>query len=259
MGILVPHLHGGLGNWLFQISAALYVGEYRSIVIAPNHCSLSPHSSKDYFSTILKNFNIRKIDKELTCIVEAQKLNFHESDILNIKIFLLTKNVLMHGYYHKHIHATKKFKDMLYFENKDKLLAKYPTIRDSCFIHVRGGDYVNHSLHYVGLENNYYPAALNFMVSRGINKFVVFTNDKNYCLSLTVFKNIEYSIIEESEIDTLYLMSQCKAAIIPNSTFSWWGAVLNTERPICIPSKWFNDMEYDISGYFFPGAIIITV
>jgi hypothetical protein len=97
------------------------------------------------------------------------------------------------------------------------------------------------------------------MLSKGVKRFVVFTNDKAYCTSLKVFKDIEYSIIEENEVDTLYLMSQCSAAIIPNSSFSWWGAALNTDRPICMPSKWFNDIEYEISGYFFPGAIIIAV
>jgi len=261
MSLLVPYLHGGLGNMLFQIAAAVYIADNEcNVVLSQNHVGVTPHSSEDYFKSIFKNFIQKKINRELYCILEPDKLKFTKFDMHQVRAILYSKYyVLIRGYYHNYIYATKKFKDMLYFGNKDELLEKYPTIRDSCFIHVRGGDYIKNPLHYVGLEKNYYPAALNFMLSRGMKSFVLFTNDKAYCLSLTVFKNIEYTIIEENEIDTLYLMSQCKAAIISNSTFSWWGAVLNTERPICIPSKWFNDVGYEISGYFFPGAIIITI
>jgi hypothetical protein len=97
------------------------------------------------------------------------------------------------------------------------------------------------------------------MKEKGITHFSVFTNDRGYCEKQEYLKDLDYEIIDENELDTLYLMTQCKAGITANSSFSWWGAYLNPNRPLCIPSKWFNDVEYFIGGYFFPGCYVHPV
>jgi hypothetical protein len=86
-------------------------------------------------------------------------------------------------------------------------------------------------------------------------KFIIFTNDIPYANS--ILPNIQ--IIEENEVNTLYLMSKSKGCICSNSSFSWWGAYLNPNRPLCLPSRWFNDVEFTLDGYFFPGCYIHSV
>ena len=56
-------------------------------------------------------------------------------------------------------------------------------------------------------------------------------------------------------------MSQCKyGGIGVNSSFSWWGLYLNTNRPyLILPSKWFNESNQYIGGFYFPNSIKIDI
>jgi hypothetical protein len=84
--------------------------------------------------------------------------------------------------------------------------------------------------------------------------YVIFTNDIPY--TKEYFPDIP--IITESEIDCLYLMSKAKSCICANSSFSWWGAYLNPNRPIYMPSKWYNDRSMK-GNYYFKGVNIIEI
>lgn len=252
MVLVIPYLMGGLGNWLFQVAAATLWGKDHSVVLSHNHCDKSPHSSTDYFTTILRNFKQENIDIPLHRINERAKL-YPLAEPIHIR-----ENTLFIGYFHSWRYVPPGFRDMLTFENP-ALLEKYPKLSESCFLHVRGGDYVGHWLHDVGLAKRYYPSTIQFMKEKGITRFSVFTNDREYCKRQEYLKGLEYDIIDENELDTLYLMTQCKAGIAANSSFSWWGAYLNPNRLLCLPSKWFNDVEFTLDGYFFPGCFIHNV
>lgn len=256
MGVVIPYLMGGLGNWLFQVATALFLGK-ESAFISEQYCERSPHSKTDYFKTILKRIPRGSPPEKLLRVNENP---FMEDIDISASIEISKKvDMLLYGYFQHHTYIPEGFADLLDYKNPE-LLEKYPTIRDTCFLHVRGRDYVNHFLHDVGLSERYYPSSIQFMKEKqGITKFVVFTNDMDYCSRREYLKDIDYEIIEENEQDTLYLMTQCKAGITANSTFSWWGAYLNPNRPICMPSKWFNEPQMQISGYFFPGAQVIRV
>ena len=70
--------------------------------------------------------------------------------------------------------------------------------------------------------------------------FILFTD--NY---VEVINNMDTSKFlyfdESSELDDLFLMSQCDAFIMSNSTLSWWGAWLGKEKKkIIIPPIWFG-------------------
>lgn len=255
---IIPHLMGGLGNWLFQVAVGVKFAqtcglEYR---LAKNHCALSPHSSIDYFLTIFSKFTtvVTTEGSKTQYIYEPE--NMHE--ITNIKEVIeywkYRCNVLVvHGYYQKYRYVPRFFREMLTLPAVDD-----STVSDTCFLHIRGGDYVNHPLHDVKLEH-YYRRSIAMMKERGIKKFSVFTNDKDYALSQTFLKDVDYEIVDAPEIESLTLMSKCRAGICANSSFSWWGAYLNPERLICMPAKWFTNPHYDISGYYFPGVFIINV
>jgi len=63
--------------------------------------------------------------------------------------------------------------------------------------------------------------------------------------------------ITKSAIEDMYLMTECKNAVITNSTFSWWAAYLNKhdDKIIIVPERWFNIAPYDYSDIYYPGWI----
>jgi hypothetical protein len=249
--MIVPHLMGGLGNWLFQVAAATHYsikfGE--PYAISPKHCSVSPHAKTDYFSTIFKNIPRVQNPGQVRMIREPPEgLPIDESHLKG------HDNKLLYGYFQDYAKVPRFFRQMLSLD--ESAAKRYPDIGERCFLHVRGGDYVNHPLHHVDLSG-YYRASIARMKSLGIERFALFTNDSAYCKTLSCLADIDYIVIEENELDSLYLMTVCKAGITANSTFSWWGAFLNRKRPLCIPSKWFNDPSYVVAGYFFPEANVV--
>lgn len=109
---------------------------------------------------------------------------------------------------------------------------------DSASIHVRRGDYVGLQDHHPVCGIDYYAAAIQTL---GLNKrYFVFSDDIEWCKA--VFHD-DYTIVSGlSDWEEMYLMSKCKHHIIANSTFSWWGAWLNTHeyKNVIAPKQWFG-------------------
>jgi hypothetical protein len=257
--IIVPRLQGGLGNWLFQVAATVKFAQASGVEykLSKTHCHLSPHSSVDYFLTILSKFaSPVSTEGEKTTYVIREPDGLQELTNVEEMIGYWKHKVgciIVDGYYQKHNYIPRVFRQMLTLPEVDD-----SKVRDTCFLHIRGGDYVNHPLHDVKLDP-YYGRCIALMKEKGITKFSVFTNDKEYATSRDFLKDIDYAFVDAPEIETLVLMSKCKAGICANSSFSWWGAYLTPDRPICMPAKWFNNPTYDILGYYFPGVFIIDV
>jgi hypothetical protein len=113
-------------------------------------------------------------------------------------------------------------------------------------IHVRRGDYKKYPDHHPMLYLEYYENAIRTFQRKGYINFLVFSDDLEWCKKKFVGKvfddvNIFYSNNERDIID-MYLMARCGGHIIANSTFSWWGAWLNTKKnkQVVAPNKWFG-------------------
>jgi len=122
---------------------------------------------------------------------------------------------------------------------------------NSVSVHIRRGDYLNSYTHNV-CNLDYYRKAIDYMNKNLDNPvFFIFSDDIEWAienLDLDGAKFISWNTGEESYIDMI-LMSKCKHNVICNSSFSWWGAYLNSNpnKFVTAPFKWFKGREaYDI-------------
>ena len=237
------NLTGGIGNQLFQLATTHHLARtHKKIACVDTLTTPSTnHSSKNYFDSIFSKWKntYHLVDFRHTC--EIKEFEYYNGS--------LPENAKIQGCFQHWKHVENDFKDTLHF-NTD-ILSKYPNIKDTVFLHVRGGDYMCPS-HYIDFTNYYKNAIKEF--PEGI-QFSIFTNDLPF--AQRYLTDIEYTIIDENEEDSLFLMTQCFGGICANSTFSWWGAFLNRERKLVLPSKWLNTME--CNGIYFDGCTIVDV
>ena len=249
-------LKGGIGNQLFQIAFLEYLQKHTGIKYYIRNSDISgrisQHSSVSYFCNLLANW--KDCSSDIVPALAFHEENLHPQDWIDIVNEYSENNILFDGYFQNHNYVTQEFIDKLSFENE--VLHKYPNIHNTVFLHIRGGDYVNNNLHHVNLLEYYIKAIDSF--PKG-TVFSVFTNDIQYAHTIVNLNDIDHNIINENEVDTIYLMSKCSGGICANSSFSWWGARLNPNRKLILPSKWFNDSNFYTTGFYFPEASIVGV
>jgi hypothetical protein len=148
-------------------------------------------------------------------------------------------------------------------ENIQKLAEEIKSQNSLC-IHVRRGDFVGNKLHEVVVGTEYYTKEVEYIKGRAtVDKIYVFSDDIKWCENNlkfqfpTMFIGDEYSGVKAE--GNLYLMSLCKNFIIPNSTFSWWGAWLssNPNKIVIVPKQWFADPAINSSDLIPPEWIRI--
>ena len=248
--------HGGLGNQLFMLAStegiATETGRifYIDITVKGDD---NPHSKNTYVGTLLKKWELvhRPLGAEVGLYDDRHLRKIPWADIIRSRS---ENDILIRGYLQRweYIHPIRdRFIERLSFNHE--ILKKYPDIETCTFVHVRGGDYIGSSLHHVDLQS-YYNKCLDLVHPQ---RLILFTNDRTYAMK--IMEGRCFIIADENEEDSLFLMSKCRGGIIGNSTFAWWGAYLNPNRQIFMPSKWFLDEQFDSSGYFFPGCIVVDV
>lgn len=131
----------------------------------------------------------------------------------------------------------------------EMILASSP----SCFIHIRhSGDYALPEIQAIfgGLDITYYRKAVEYIKERIPDiTFFIITDDFNWAkLMFPDYPIIHHGVGDgitgpAHEHEDLWLMSLCNHAIIPSSSFGWWGAWLGDERMgriVVTPDPWYK-------------------
>ena len=116
-------------------------------------------------------------------------------------------------------------------------------------VHVRRGDYadVESTRRYHGLQPpEYYQAAIEQIRSAHPRAQFVFFSDDPLWVAANLAPDISILVTEngrERPSEDLHLMTCCRAHIIANSSFSWWGAWLGASDIVIAPARWFQAPE----------------
>lgn len=112
---------------------------------------------------------------------------------------------------------------------------------ESVMVNVRRTDFISNGINgVIGIE--YYAKAISHIrLLRPTARFYIFSDDIDWCKSnFPAHSVIEHIHAGGRFSSYLYLMSQCKHFVVPNSTFAWWAAYLGfTKDSIVVRPKQF--------------------
>lgn len=227
MGLATARYIGRLGNNMFQLAAAigyarLYGHEWKS---EPKNDEVPEWL--DYFPNLPLG------------LAGGNTYQCHAPETFNYKQIADRGSCRLMGFFQ----SEKYFKHCEDEVREVFKLIRYSQYHDYCSIHVRRGDYVKYASHFPPTSLNYLRLAMQEMVVRGVKKFIVCSDDIEWCK-----ENLNYEGVLFSEglnaFDDMGVMASCSNHIITNSTFSWWSAYLGTNpnRHVISPShsSWFG-------------------
>lgn len=256
--MIVSKVQGGLGNQLFQwaIVKNLSLDHNIQFFLDIRSLSLGPQSGvtkRNFSLSKFPNLDYKTIDD----------INFS-----NFKIFIdnfkyqsfqidVNENLYFNGYWQTQKYFEKNKNQILEclspdIETQNKLNTVIPKTNNSISLHVRRTDYLtSNGFHFVQ-PVQYYQSAIEEIGT--YDKIYVFSDDIHWCKNNLHFDNIIF-MENRDELEDLWLMSYCKNNIIANSSFSWWGAWLNTDKDkkVITPKKWYGDWVNIDMNEIIPG------
>jgi hypothetical protein len=263
---------GGLGNQLFQIFTVLSYS-----IISKNNFKFTNAKTLGEGETTVRNtywdsflYKLKPFTRdefpELHLIMEKnyrfKELPIHE---------MVNKNILLFGYFQSYKYFESNYNliyRILCIEDiKNNLLKKMNYVKNdfnkTISLHFRIGDYkLIQNCHPIMKKEYYYKSIKHIVSKMGSNnnlKVLYFCEDVDfleaeekiqYLSEIFPFILFERADNKLEDWEQLILMSLCNYNIVANSSFSWWGAYLNSweNKIVCYPSKWFGeDIKHDTS------------
>jgi len=272
---IIAELQGGLGNQMFQYAMAKSLSIKNNATLKLALTFFDDSSSRSFK---LDAFNIEENKASLSEINKCKGYPVTFLQKVCSKLKILPDNIVRE----KHMLYNPKYKAVnppvylsgywqseSYFKEHEQDIrsifqVKAEFIKDiegwvreikqvnAVSLHVRRGDYIyNKEVNKIhgtcSLE--YYSEAIQKIEDRVENPvFYIFSDDLPWCRQYIKTIYPHYFVEQKrkySDVADLYLMSICKHHIIANSSFSWWGAWLNSfaDKIVIAPKRWFTDEE----------------
>lgn len=279
--MIACNIMGGLGNQLFQIFASMaYALENNVKLVFPyEYKILARHT---YWETFLSELNFFTTKNENNLVSNYDISLFPRYVEPSPRYTSIPKfgssNVFLSGYFqsYKYFHSARStlFKMIRLDKKKEMVKQKYShlftdarcidgntgtddaTETDYIAIHFRMGDYKKLRHYHPVMNYEYYHDALTYIMEN--KQKTVKTRALYFCESEdneyvagkigklhSTFSDIEFVKVDDTikDYEQVLIMSCLTHYIIPNSTFSWWGAYFNesNDKIVCYPSVWFGE------------------
>lgn len=246
-------LHSGFGNQIFQYALAMSLGAEHGFktYILPSQGNV--HSKRNYQDLFRLVAHATNADVPANAIVvNRKKTAFEWWDVKTLATF---HSVRLSGY-HQNYRLFKSVVPRLSAE----LCTKFDKIYGATtwnpvstgFIHVRRGDYFLSHIKMYNLQMDYYNEAIDRVqcINPGI-KWVVVSDDMAWCKAQTWPTIYPVEFFESAdELKVFWCMLNCRAAaVIANSTYSYWGALLSAHQigsPIVYPKAWHTECSPEL-------------
>lgn len=279
---LICHLHGGLGNQLFQLVTAINLANSLNWRLLLNverferDYNYNRSFQLDNIFDINFNYEIIRKNRYWEKFVKIKSIftsnyKYFENSVGELNLPIISENnthtAILDGYWQ----SSRFFSDIssnlsefmtlkvdnvssIAMKQKNKILTER-----ICTIHLRdfGNSLDNLSLDY------YNDAILHMKMHHGIKIFYVISENKSKLLNAFkkrfCFEKIQY--ISGSLIDDFCLLSSSPYFIGANSTLSWWCAFIEQEKKKCIvfPKEKItgSTMEWGFSGLFEENWVLL--
>ena len=232
-----------VGNNLFQVAAGASLAYKHKVdyaVCVPNFILPDGSDLENYIEQYKKNI-FRKVSfvKEIPKDVnEYCQSGFHFTPIE------YKNKICLRGYFQSEKYFEKDYiRDLFSIDNStlQYINKKYGELfRDEInSLHIRRGDYLKRPQRQPICSLRYYKSAINLL--GGNKRYLVLSDDIEWCKKHFKGNNFFFSEKEDPIVD-LYLQTMCNNNIISNSSFSWWGAWLNSnsQKKVIAPKQWFG-------------------
>lgn len=253
-------LQGGLGNQLFQYAAGMTLASRLGGELWLTPTQENKHSGKDYRRVLYRRGKAIGPDGQ-----PVGKIVFHQHgesyEAWSPDDYRGISCLAVKGYFQNlpviesQISLIRSDLFQSLSQIRTTLRQKYHlhNPRQTCFIHVRRGDYLNQKPGTFWVQDmSYYLPALQAIKQRtpGPRRWMVISDDIAWCRTQPWLNVPPFEFADEpEELNGLMLMSMCEGgAIIANSSFSWWGAILGCREsaPVVYPSKWYAKLQPDL-------------
>lgn len=279
--MITCNLMGGLGNQLFQIFTTINYSllsrnpfKFSNIKTLGAGTTTVRYTYWDTFLIKLKPFLFLSLNSKIDLIKEKD-YTYHEINIHEIT----NRDVCLFGYFQSYKYFEKNFEvicKLLNIHNiknsiKSKLDYNSEFYNQSVSMHFRLGDYKKMQDYHPIQPYQYYKNSVNHILNNDCNIeniLYFYEEDDLEDVDIMIEKlQVDFNINKIKFIrinsdlqdwEQMLIMSCCKHNIIANSTFSWWGAYLNTNRfkIVCYPHKWFGILAKNNTKDLFPPSWI---
>lgn len=247
--MIISKLQGGLGNQLFQWA---YGKSLSNLSDQPYYLDLSSYYSNNPAITP-RSYELKKLNISTPEIIDIISAAIIVNDNFEYKPYRPdpAQNHYLDGYWQ----SEKYFKESeslirTILQPQEEILLSLLDIVDfnqiSVSLHIRRTDYLTSNNFHPVQNLNYYNKALKTIGK--YNKLYIVSDDIVWCKNNLKYDKMVF-VENTTNIQDLYIMSMCHHNIIANSSFSWWGAWLNSnpKKIVIAPKNWFGNKNINTS------------